>query len=157
MRCWDSARTAPAAHEHDTVRVRPDVTLEVVMRYMRMRGERPSTPTRLFVVNRHDKYLGGLDITRLLTEDPERPSVNSCRASKASRRKAGARSGQAVRRSRPGVGAGRRGDGKLLGRITVDDVVDVIREEADHSVMSMAGLTKTRTCSPACARRPGAA
>lgn len=56
----------------DTVTVRPDVTLEVVMRYMRMRGELPERTDRLFVVNRHDKYLGGLDITRLLTEDPER-------------------------------------------------------------------------------------
>ena len=35
-------------------------------------------------------------------------------------------------------------DGKLLGRITIDDVVDVIREEADHSVMSMAGLDRRR-------------
>jgi len=39
-----------------------DVTLEVVMRYMRMRGELPERPDRLFVVNRHDKYLGGVDI-----------------------------------------------------------------------------------------------
>jgi len=56
----------------DTVTVRPDVTLEVVMRYMRMRGELPERTDRLFVVNRHDKYLGGVDITRLLTEEPER-------------------------------------------------------------------------------------
>ena len=55
----------------DTVTVRADVTLEVVLRYARMRGELPDRTDRLFVVNRHDKYLGGLDITRLLTEDPE--------------------------------------------------------------------------------------
>ena len=54
---------------------------------------------------------------------------------------AGARSREAVRGSRPGVGRrSSASDGKLLGRITIDDVVDVIREEADHSVMSMAGL-----------------
>src|SRR3954467_14832603 len=56
----------------DAVTIRPDVTLEVVMRYMRMRGELPDRTDRLFVVNRHDQYLGGIDITRLLTEDPEK-------------------------------------------------------------------------------------
>ena len=128
----------------DTVTVRPDVTLEVVLRYLRMRGELPDRTDRLFVVNRHDKYLGGLDITRLLTEDPEKTVGEVMDSSDRGHRagNAGARSREAVRGPRPGVGAGRRSDGRLLGRITIDDVVDVIREEADHSVLSMAGLTE---------------
>src|SRR5262245_10410707 len=56
----------------DAISVRPDVTLEVVLRYLRMRGELPDRTDRLFVVNRHDNYLGGLDLTRLITEDPEK-------------------------------------------------------------------------------------
>jgi magnesium transporter len=126
----------------DAVTVRPDVTVEVVLRYLRMRGELPDRTDRLFVVNRHDKYLGGLDITRLLTEDPE------------------ATVGEVMDSSVEGISPGTPAlevaklfedhdlvsaavvadDGKLLGRITIDDVVDVIREEAEHSVLSMAGL-----------------
>src|SRR5690606_36356393 len=56
----------------DTVSVRPDVTLEVVQRYLRMRRELPEKTDSLFVVDRHDRYLGTLSLTRLLTEDPER-------------------------------------------------------------------------------------
>src|SRR3954451_22748467 len=56
----------------DAVTVRPDVTLEVVIRYLRMRGELPARTDQLFVVNRHDQFLGGIDISRLLTDDPDK-------------------------------------------------------------------------------------
>jgi magnesium transporter len=125
----------------DTVTVRPDVTLEVVMRYMRIRGELPERTDRLFVVNRHDKYLGGLDITRLLTEDPERTVGELMSSLEGIAPETPAREVAKLFEDRDLVSAPVvSGDGKLLGRITVDDVVDVIREEADHSVMSMAGL-----------------
>ena len=55
----------------DTVTVRPDVPLEVVIRYLRMRGELPERTDCLFVVDRHDRYLGALPLTRLLTVDPD--------------------------------------------------------------------------------------
>lgn len=126
----------------DTVSVRPDVTLETVLRYLRMRGDVPDNTDSLFVVNRHDRYLGTLDLARLLTEDPERTV------------------GEVMDADVPGItpdtpasqvaslfedrdllsAAVVDGNGRLLGRITVDDVVDVIRDEAEHSVMSMAGL-----------------
>lgn len=128
----------------DTVTVRPDVTLEVVLRYMRMRGELPERTDRLFAVNRHDKYLGGLDITRLLTEDPEK-TVGEVMESGAEgiAPETPAREVAKLFEDRDLVSAAVVSrDGKLLGRITIDDVVDVIREEADHSVMSMAGLAE---------------
>src|SRR5687768_8220662 len=126
----------------DAVTVRPDVTLEVVLRYLRMRGEMPARTDQLFVVNRHDKYRGALDITRLLTEDPEKTvgevmdsSVEGIAPERPAREVA------KLFEDRDLVSAAVvTSDGKLLGRITIDDVVDVIREEADHSVMSMAGL-----------------
>jgi magnesium transporter len=125
----------------DTVTVRPDVTLEVVMRYMRIRGELPERTDRLFVVNRHDKYLGGLDITRLLTEDPERTVGELMASLEGIAPETPARDVAKLFEDRDLVSAPVVSrDGKLLGRITIDDVVDVIREEADHSVMSMAGL-----------------
>ena len=55
----------------DTVSVRADVSLEVVLRYLRMRGELPDATDRLFVVDRNDRYLGTVTLTRLLTDDPE--------------------------------------------------------------------------------------
>ena len=126
----------------DAVTVRPDVTLEVVLRYLRMRGELPDRTDRLFVVNRHDQYLGGLDITLLLTEDPEK-AVGELMDS-AVEGIAPDTSAQVVAKlfaDRDLVSAAVvTADGKLLGRITIDDVVDVIRDEAEHSVMSMAGL-----------------
>jgi len=64
--------TAGGLMNTDTVSVRPDVTLETVLRYLRMRGDVPENTDSLFVVNRHDRYLGSLDLARLLTEDPER-------------------------------------------------------------------------------------
>ncbi|MET0282123.1 MAG: CBS domain-containing protein, partial [Steroidobacteraceae bacterium] len=55
----------------DTVSVRSDVSLEVVTRYLRMRGELPMRTDRLFVVDRHDRFLGTVTLSRLLTGDPE--------------------------------------------------------------------------------------
>jgi len=126
----------------DAVTIRPDVTLEVVLRYLRMRADLPDRTDRLFVVNRHDQYLGGIDITRLLTEDPER-TVGEVMDSTVEgiAPEAPAHEVAKLFEDRDLVSAAVvSANGRLLGRITIDDVVDVIREEADHSVMSMAGL-----------------
>jgi magnesium transporter len=134
--------TAGGLMNTDTVSVRPDVTLETVLRYLRMRGEIPEKTDTLFVVNRHDRYLGALNVTRLLTEDPQRTvgevmntEVASIAPETAARDVANLFQDRDLV-SAPVVST----DGRLLGRITVDDVVDVIRDEAEHSVMSMAGL-----------------
>jgi magnesium transporter len=125
----------------DAVTVRPDVTLEVVVRYLRMRGELPARTDQLFVVNRHDLFLGGIDISRLLTEDPEK-TVGEVMNSNTEviSPEAPAREVAKLFEDRDLVSAAVVSKGKLLGRITIDDVVDVIRGEAEHSVMSMAGL-----------------
>ena len=134
--------TAGGLMNTDTVSVRPDVTLETVLRYLRMRGEIPDNTDALFVVNRHDRHLGALDLARLLTEDPERTVgevMNTAVPAIAPETPATEVAGLFEDRdllSAAVVGP----DGRLLGRITVDDVVDIIREEASHSVMSMAGL-----------------
>ena len=138
------ADTAGGLMNTDTVSVRPDVTLEVVLRYLRMRGEMPDRTDALFVVNRHDRYLGVLHLTRLLTEDPERTvgEVMDTDVAAHRARHAGAPRWRSLFQDRDLVSAAvvAADGGQLLGRITVDDVVDVIRDEAEHSVMSMAGL-----------------
>jgi magnesium transporter len=136
------ADTAGGLMNMDTVSVRPDVTLETVLRYLRMRGEIPERTDSLFVVNRHDRYLGTLNLTRLLSEDPER-TVGEVMNAETEAIPPETPASQVANMfqdrdllSAPVVSP----EGRLLGRITVDDVVDVIRDEADHSVMSMAGL-----------------
>lgn len=126
----------------DTVSVRQDVTLEVVLRYLRMRGELPDKTDSLFVVDRHDRYMGSLSVTRLLTEDLERTVADLADAEVAGiDPSTPANEVAKLFQDRDLVSAAVvSADGRLLGRITVDDVVDVIREEADHSVLSMAGL-----------------
>ena len=134
--------TAGGLMNTDTVSVRPDVTLETVLRYLRMRGEIPDNTDSLFVVNRHDRYLGSLDLTRLLTGDPER-AVGEVMDTEAPRITPGMPAGEVASlfEDRDLLSAAVvDADGRLIGRITVDDVVDVIRDEAEHSVMSMAGL-----------------
>lgn len=126
----------------DTVSVRADVPIDVVLRYLRMRGELPEGTDSLFVADRRDRYLGSVPLTRLLTVDPDR-LVGDCLDIEAPRIDPDMHAHDVSRlfEDRDLVSAAVVGpEGKLLGRITVDDIVDVIREEAEHSVMSMAGL-----------------
>lgn len=126
----------------DAVSVRADVTVEVVLRYLRMRGELPEKTDSLFVVDRRDSYLGTVPLTRLLTSDPDQ-IVGDLLESEAPRIDPDTPAHDVAQlfQERDLVSAAVVGpDGRLLGRITIDDVVDVIREEAEHSVLSMAGL-----------------
>ncbi len=126
----------------DTVSVRMDVTLGVVLRYLRMRAELPERTDCLFVVDRDDRYLGALPITRLLTEDEEQ-SVDSVMDSTVAGIAPETPAGEVARLfegrdllSAAVVGA----DGHLLGRVTIDDVIDVVREQAEHPLLTAAGL-----------------
>jgi magnesium transporter len=93
-------------------------------------------------VDRRDRYLGTVALTRLLTEDPER-AVSELVDSEAPRIDPLMPAHEVTQlfQERDLVSAAVvNSDGRLLGRITIDDVVDVIREEAQHSMFSMAGL-----------------
>ncbi len=134
--------TAGGLMNTDTVSVRADVTAEVVLRYLRMRGELPDKTDRLFVVDRDDRYLGTLSLTRLITEDPEK-TIGDIIDHEAPRIAPETNASEVTRlfQDRDLVSAAVVDhSGKLLGRVTVDDVVDVISEEAAHEVMSAAGL-----------------
>jgi magnesium transporter len=134
--------TASGLMNTDTVTVRPDVPVEAVLRYLRMRGELPEPTDRLFVVDRNDRYLGALPVTRLLTADPGAPVAAQMDPEAASiPPELPADEVAALFESRDLVSAAVvSADGKLLGRITVDDVVDVVREQAGHASLAAAGL-----------------
>ena len=126
----------------DIVTVRPDVTLEVVSRYLRAVANIPDGTDSIFVVSRDNTYIGSLFLSRLLTRDPEEMVANVM-STELMPIPAHTPSAQVVWEfenrdllSAPVVDD----DFRVLGRITVDDVVDVIRDEAEHSLMSAAGL-----------------
>jgi len=127
----------------DTITVRPEVTLDVVLRYLRLLGTIPDQTDHLIVIDRENHYMGVLPLSLLLTNEPNKtvevimddrvkaiPSDMEDREVAKTFEDLDLISAAVV-----------DGNNMLLGRITVDDVVDVIRDEADHSVLSMAGLT----------------
>ncbi len=126
----------------DIVTVRADVTVEVVERYLRARGEMPDGTDSIFVVNRDDKYVGSLYLSRLLTAD-QNATVATIMSTDILPILAHTPSAEVVWEfeRRDLLSAAVVDDEyRVLGRITVDDVVDEIRDEAEHSFMSAAGL-----------------
>lgn len=134
--------TAGGLMNTDTVTVRADVTIEVVLRYLRRRGELPQMTDSLFVVTRDDKYQGMIPLAHLLTHNPDNTIAEITEhtlqpiAATAPVREVANLFEQRDLVSAPVIDD----QGHLVGRITIDDVVDVIRDEAEHSLMSMAGL-----------------
>jgi len=126
----------------DVVTVRPDVTLDVVLRYLRLRGELPKVFDQLFVVDRTGKYLGQLQLATVLTCEPTRLVSDLIDTSDQaipvgmSAREVAIEFEHDDLVTAPVVDQ----NGFLLGRITIDDVVDVIREEGEHMVLTAAGL-----------------
>ena len=136
--------TAGGLMNLDVVTVRADVSLEVVQRYLRRRGEIPEKTNRLFVVDRENRYRGEMRLADLLTGAPER-EVEELMRTEQGGIDASTPAHEVARLfeqrnliSAPVVDE----DGRLLGRITVDDVVDVMREEGDRSFLGMAGLSE---------------
>ncbi len=134
--------TAGGLMNTDTITVRPSHTLDVVLRYLRRHDEIPDMTDSLIVVNRQDKYLGLLPLNVILVSDPNM-TVREVMSSDTAPIPVGMSDTEVALLferndwiSAPVVGE----DNRLLGRITVDDVIDVIREDSDHSLMSMAGL-----------------
>ena len=126
----------------DTITIRARLTLDVVLRYLRRHDEIPEMTDSLIVVNRADQFIGLLPLRTLLVSDPS-VSVREMMVTDLEPIPVDMPDTEVARLferndwvSAPVVDE----NGRLVGRITIDDVVDVIREDADHSFMSMAGL-----------------
>jgi len=136
--------TAGGLMDLDTITVREDVTLEVVFRYLRRLDTLPRHTDRLVVVDKFEHYVGELPIRRLLTGKPQELVSSVMRQDgrtvpvEMSQRDVARLFEDYDLVSAAVIDA----DYRLLGRITIDDVVDVIREEAEQSVLSMAGLNQ---------------
>jgi len=136
--------TAGGMMNTQVLTTRPNVSVDVVLRYLRMQDELSKNLDSLIVVDRYGKYLGIVPLTVLLTSQPDQkveeimdknyPAVlaNTPNSEVAS-----------LFEDRNLISVPVVDDaGKLLGRITIDDVVDVIRDESEHSMMGMAGLNE---------------
>ena len=126
----------------DVVTVRPDITVDVVLRYIRRYRELPPMTDNLWVVNRRDEFIGQVPISKILISD-HNTTIREIMQTEVEPLIVSTHEDEVAQRferldlvSAPVVSE----SGKLLGRITIDDVVDVIRASADHSLMSQAGL-----------------
>ncbi len=134
--------TAGGLMNTDTITVRPRHTLELVLRYLRRHDSLPEMTDNIHVVNRADKFLGILPLRQILVSDPN-TTVREIMRKDIDAIPVDMKAIQVAQLfeqhdwvSSPVVDT----EGKLVGRITIDDVVDVIRDNAEHSLMSMAGL-----------------
>lgn len=134
--------TAGRLMNPDVVTVRTDTTVDVVLRYLRLRGELPEHTDHLYVVSRRHQYLGRIALQSLLLHDASTP-IN-----------------QLIDNQQPAIGVEESDlevarqfsdhdwisapvvddNNILLGRITIDDVVDIIRDQAEHQALGAAGL-----------------
>ncbi|RJE76842.1 magnesium transporter [Pseudoalteromonas citrea] len=135
-------RSAGALMNSDTVTIRADVSLDVVLRYLRLRGNLPDGTDDLYVVDKDNCFIGALPLSTLLTNPPDHlvqalmdEDKESIPISMDETEVA-----QLFERHNWISAAVVDDNNHLLGRITIDDIVDVIREDAEHSLLSMAGL-----------------
>ena len=131
-----------ALMDFDMVTIREDVTLEVVSRYLRRFDELPDHTDQLFVVDRDDIYKGVLPLNRLLLNEPE-VLVSALMITDTIKLQPDDKADQAAQAferydlvSAPVVDE----NGKLVGRVTVNTVVDYIRSESESDVLNLAGL-----------------
>lgn len=134
--------TAGSIMNTDTVTVRPDVTIEVVLRYLRLKGSLPDTTDALYVVDTDNKLLGDVSLSTLLTVEPT-SIIGDVMNHGTEPLQVLMEEGEIAKLferhdwiSAPVIDHNKQ----LLGRITIDDIVDIIRENAEHSMMGMAGM-----------------
>ncbi len=134
--------TAGGLMNTDVITIRGDVDIDVVLRYLRMRGELPEATDALYVIDEENRLIGELSLTAVLTTQPDvRVAEVMEDADDAIEVTMSDSDVASLFERRNWVSAPVIDENQqLVGRITIDDVVDVIREDAEHSMMSMAGL-----------------
>jgi len=139
----------------DIISVRPKHNLEVVMRYLRSQRELPKNTDQIFVVSRENQYLGSLPISSIIVSDPSL-NVRELMDTEVQPLAVNLNNKDVSRLfeqndwiSAPVVNE----ESKLIGRVTIDDVVDVIMEEADQNFLGMAGVAEDTFAAPARAAR----
>ncbi|NLB58426.1 MAG: magnesium transporter, partial [Gammaproteobacteria bacterium] len=134
--------TAGRLMNPEVVTVRADTTVDVVLRFLRLRGELPEHTDHLYVVNRRHQLMGWVALQDLVTRDPSTP-INELIDDELEALHVDESAEEVARQfsDHDWVSAPVVDDGNILrGRITIDDVVDIIREQAEHQALGAAGL-----------------
>ena len=131
-----------ARMDFEMVTIRDDVTLEVVLRYLRRFDELPDQTDQVFIIDRDDKLIGSLPLDRLLINEPETEVVKVMRTDLLTLQPEDDAGDAAQAFERYDLVSAPVVDrlGRLIGRLTVNEVVDVIREESEEAQLSAAGL-----------------
>jgi len=133
--------TAGGMMDTETLTTRANVSVDVVLRYLRLQDDLLPLTDSLFIIDKYDYYLGILPISKLLTSQPDKMIRDIFQESPAIDAHMASTEVAQLFEDRNYVSAPVVDDyGRLIGRITIDDVVDVIRDESEQSMMSMAGL-----------------
>ena len=142
--------TAGGLLNTDVISVRPHHSLELVLRYLRNQEELPENTDKIFVVSKNDVYVGELSISKIITSDPSLivreimdTDILPLEATQNDKEVA-----IFFERNDLVSSAVIDEEKKLLGRITIDDVVDVIREDADQNFLGMAGVAEDTFAPP---------
>ena len=142
--------TAGGLLNTDVLSVRPDHTVEVVTRYLREQKELPENTDKIFVVSKDDKYLGEILINKIITSEISERIENliSPKAEPILVTESDKDVATIFERNNLISAAVVNNNGELLGRITIDDVVDVILEDADQNFLGMAGVAEDTFAPP---------
>ena len=147
--------TAGGLLNTDVISVRPSHSIEVVINYLRDQKELPDNTDKIFVVDKEDRYVGELAIGKIITTNPSLSvrevmdtSANPILVSQDDKEVA-----TIFERNDIISSAVIDESGKLIGRITIDDVLDVIREDADQNFLGMAGVAEDTFAPPGRAAR----
>ena len=142
--------TAGGLLNTDVLSVRPNHTVEVVTRYLREQKDLPENTDKIFVVSRDDKYLGEISISKIITSEVSEkidnlitPNIDPILVTESDKKVA-----TKFERNNLISSAVINTEGELLGRITIDDVVDVILEDADQNFLGMAGVAEDTFAPP---------
>ncbi|BDA95208.1 magnesium transporter [Citrobacter portucalensis] len=132
-----------AIMEFEVITVRPDVTLEVVQRYLRRLGKMPENTDKLFVTDRNKVLVGELTLTSILLNDVQRKvsEVMEDDPLTFSPEDIAENAARTFERDNLVSAAVVDPSGKLMGRLTIDEIVDVVYEETDTDLRRMGGLS----------------
>ena len=142
--------TAGGLLNTDVISVRPNHTIEVVINYLRNQDNLPDNTDKIFVVDKEDKYIGELAIGKIITCKPNLivKEVMQTNIAPISANQDDKEVAIIFERNDIISSAVIDESGKLIGRITVDDVLDVIREDADQNFLGMAGIAEDTFAPP---------
>ena len=142
--------TAGGLLNTDVISVRPENSIEVVTTYLRGQKKLPENTDKIFVVNNENEYLGELTISNIITSSPSMVVREIMETSSMPLNVKMDDKDVATTFERNDLISSAVVDdnGKLIGRITIDDVVDVIREDADQNLLGMAGVAEDTFAPP---------